>query len=214
MLERIRIASPCTADWEQMIGDDRVRFCSHCNLNVYNLSALTQSEAEELIANREGRLCARIYRRTDGTVLTRDCPIGLRAVARKISRVAGAALSAMMSASFAAAQNPSSKTPAQPLVQITPVNQSEIVLAVVDQLGAVIPSAKIRLVRQSNNKYKIEGNRDGIGKYQVGAVPPGVYQLTIESIGFVTYNQDLVPVAPESGHTQDWFRSGHGGVYR
>src|SRR5215469_13788158 len=149
MLERVRIASPCTANWEQMIGDDCVRFCSQCNLNVYNLSAMTRRDAEDLIASREGRLCARLYRRTDGTVLTRDCPVGLRAAIHKISRVAGAALSAMMSVSFAAAQNPSSKAPAQPLVQITPVSQSEVVFTVVDQLGAVIANASVRMVHRT-----------------------------------------------------------------
>jgi len=27
-LENLKIASPCTADWESMKGDDRSRFCS------------------------------------------------------------------------------------------------------------------------------------------------------------------------------------------
>ena len=35
-------------------------------------------EAERLIAEREGRLCVRFYQRTDGTVLTADCEVGVR----------------------------------------------------------------------------------------------------------------------------------------
>jgi hypothetical protein len=70
-----------------MQGDDTVRFCTHCKLNVYNLSGMSRGQAEELVRSREGRLCARFYRRDDGTVLTRDCPIGLRAVRRQAVRL-------------------------------------------------------------------------------------------------------------------------------
>jgi hypothetical protein len=92
-LRHVRIASPCPADWDAMYGDERVRFCSKCELNVYNLSAMTRREAERLIVNREGRLCVRFYRRSDGTILTRDCPVGLRAIKRKVTRAAVACFS-------------------------------------------------------------------------------------------------------------------------
>ena len=68
-----------------MVGDDKSRYCSHCHLNVYNLSAMTERQAEKLIIAKEGKLCAMIYRRADGTILTRDCPVGLRAM-RKHAR--------------------------------------------------------------------------------------------------------------------------------
>jgi hypothetical protein len=69
-LDHLHIASPCPAGWEQMTGDDRVRFCQLCNLNVYNISRMSRKEAEALIANAERRICARLYRRADGTVIT------------------------------------------------------------------------------------------------------------------------------------------------
>jgi hypothetical protein len=80
-----------------MIGDQRARFCGQCRLNVYNLSGMTRSEAEALIARAEGRLCVRFYRRSDGTILTENCPVGLRALKRRLSRVATATLSAIIS---------------------------------------------------------------------------------------------------------------------
>lgn len=46
VLRDIRIASPCSADWDRMCGDDRVRFCPECQLNVYNFSAMTPAEVE------------------------------------------------------------------------------------------------------------------------------------------------------------------------
>jgi hypothetical protein len=73
----IRIATPCKADWNKMSGDERVRFCGQCKLNVYNISEMTTDEAEKLIIEKEGKLCVRMYRRTDGTLLNKDCPIGL-----------------------------------------------------------------------------------------------------------------------------------------
>ena len=73
-LRGLRVASPCAADWAAMPGTDRVRMCADCALHVYNLSELTAREARALIRQHDGRLCVRLYRRADGTVLTRDCP--------------------------------------------------------------------------------------------------------------------------------------------
>jgi hypothetical protein len=95
-LDQVRVAAPCPADWERMVGDERVRFCDRCSLHVYNLSGMTRREAESLVTNTEGRLCIRFYRRADGTILTRNCPVGLRALKQRVSRIAGAALSAVL----------------------------------------------------------------------------------------------------------------------
>jgi hypothetical protein len=76
LLADVRIASPCNARWEDMDGDERSRFCRHCSKHVYNFSEMTAQDATALIREREGRLCARFYQRTDGTVLTNDCPVG------------------------------------------------------------------------------------------------------------------------------------------
>jgi hypothetical protein len=77
MLEDVRIAAPCTASWDDMVGDEHVRFCGQCEKNVYNLSSLPREEAEALLAAKEGKACVRLYRREDGTVLTADCPVGV-----------------------------------------------------------------------------------------------------------------------------------------
>ena len=83
VLNDLRIASPCPASWHSMWGDDRVRFCDSCSKSVYNLSDLTAAKATALIRESEGHLCVRLYRRADGTVLTADCPAGLRGVVRR-----------------------------------------------------------------------------------------------------------------------------------
>jgi hypothetical protein len=92
-LDRVKVAAPCPANWEEMAGSEQVRFCSQCSLNVYNLSGMSKREAESLIANTEGRLCVRFYRRADGTILTDNCPVGLRALRRRLSRIKTAIIS-------------------------------------------------------------------------------------------------------------------------
>jgi hypothetical protein len=98
VLDRVRVAAPCEADWDEMRGDERVRFCHRCSLNVYNLSAMTRREAEHLVTRTEGaRTCVRFYRRADGTMLTRSCPVGLAALKRRASRITGATFAAIVS---------------------------------------------------------------------------------------------------------------------
>lgn len=93
-LDQINVAAPCRADWDGMVGDERVRFCQQCERHVYNLSGMTRKEAENLVTNAEGRLCVRFYRRRDGTVLTANCPVGLRSRTQRVARAARALVSA------------------------------------------------------------------------------------------------------------------------
>lgn len=96
LLDSIRIASPCTADWNAMVGDDRQRFCQQCQLHVHDLGAMTAAEAEAFLRGSSGRVCARFRRRADGRILTRDCPVGLRARLRGAWLRAAALASALL----------------------------------------------------------------------------------------------------------------------
>jgi hypothetical protein len=96
-LNNIKIASPCSANWDEMYGNDRKRFCGDCKLNVYNLSGMSSDEAENLITSSEGRLCVRFYKRADGSVITRDCPVGWARVKQRARVLATAAFSLILS---------------------------------------------------------------------------------------------------------------------
>jgi len=100
ILNNVRVASPCSVPWEQMTGDDRLRHCQQCNLNVYNFSAMSAQEVVDLVQQKESRLCGRFFRRADGTMITSDCPVGLRAALRR--RIAGIAARAAAAILFAA----------------------------------------------------------------------------------------------------------------
>ena len=121
-LSNIKIASPCSQDWNEMIGTERKRFCGECKLNVYNLSGMSRSEAENLLLNSEGRLCVRFFRRADGTVLTKDCPVGWQAIKQRVSKTATAFASLLFTAlSGIGLANYFAKASAQPTMgAITP----------------------------------------------------------------------------------------------
>src|SRR5262245_35126293 len=113
-LNQISIAKPCPARWDEMTGDERARFCQHCQKHVYNLSAMTAADAVALIREKEGKLCGRIYRRADGTVLTADCPVGLKRFRERVHRVAFAAAAIILGSATALSLHASERSKAAP----------------------------------------------------------------------------------------------------
>lgn len=112
LLERVVVAAPCPMSWENMSGDDKVRHCSGCSRNVYNLSAMSDSEAESFLQVNGSSQCLTFYRRSDGTVMTDNCPRGLKAIRDRIklwSRVAAGFLASMVTLGVSAAAQQSSE---------------------------------------------------------------------------------------------------------
>ena len=68
----IQIA-PCSMKWENMKGNERVRRCQACKLNVYNAIEMSEFDLLSLVKAKEGDVCLRIFRRFDGRILTKDC---------------------------------------------------------------------------------------------------------------------------------------------
>jgi hypothetical protein len=82
---KLQVVAPCNEDWNKMSGGDDIRFCAKCRQNVYNLSALTESQARELV---QGPVCVRFFHRGDGTVITRKCPPMMEAARRRLVALA------------------------------------------------------------------------------------------------------------------------------
>jgi hypothetical protein len=76
ILAKVRLATPCNMKWEDMKGDEHVRFCAECKKHVYELSNIGRAEAEKIIAEHEGQLCGQVWQRADGTILAGDCSVG------------------------------------------------------------------------------------------------------------------------------------------
>ena len=124
----VQVAAPCRSDWEQMNGDAQVRHCAQCKLNVYNLSELTAEEARTLLISTEGKLCVRFWVRPDGKLLTRDCPVGLAARARKKVAAIVASLAALAMAAwgiFGATTEEEPCAAAAPLATVAPAPAGE-----------------------------------------------------------------------------------------
>lgn len=101
LLDRVSVASPCPARWEEMVGTEQARFCGDCKKNVYNLSAMTRDQAEAFLSQAESP-CVRFYQRTDGTIITSDCPVGIGRKRRRtwIASMAATAVAALAGLGF------------------------------------------------------------------------------------------------------------------
>jgi hypothetical protein len=81
-LGEVKLGTPCQVSWDAMKGDSRVRFCTQCNQNVYDVQNLTALEVKDILAKNEGKVCGLLFFRTDGTVITKDCEGGLEKLSR------------------------------------------------------------------------------------------------------------------------------------
>jgi hypothetical protein len=86
-----------------MFGDDRVRFCAHCRLDVHSLSEITPREALDLVLRSGGRLCLQIELDSRGVPRTRALAEPLYQIGRRASRLAAGAFGAALTLCSAAA---------------------------------------------------------------------------------------------------------------
>jgi len=193
----LRVASPCSVSWESMTGNERVRRCNSCETNIYNTAAMTKAEVERLILKNEGRLCIRLHKRADGTVITKDCPNGLRAFRKRTARFAGATLTAILglfSASFGQKSDNSTGTSEAEIKRtISPNSIRRIVGIITDTNGAVVPGADIRLYKKGAKK-PVKTTSDENGNYTFDSVSSGIYELKFKSPGFTTHIVDQIEV--------------------
>ncbi len=97
LLDQITIPKACPVLWESMEGTDQVRSCADCSRKVYNLSAMSESEAEQFLQEHGTSECIQFFRRSDGKIMTDRCPAILRRVRNRAidaaSLVAGVLIS-------------------------------------------------------------------------------------------------------------------------
>lgn len=189
-VNKLSVAKPCSMSWENMSGDEKTRLCNACDMNIYNLSKMTSQEITSLIQNREGRLCGRIYKRTDGTVMTKDCPVGLRAYRKKISHFAGAAFTAILSLFSVGFGQTDSKTVIKKETTITRQNnqnqESILFGTIMDQFGALVPNAEI-IITGNDNEFKATFRSSDNGEFKISIPINGTYKFEVKSAGFESY---------------------------
>ncbi|GAC1545981.1 MAG: hypothetical protein NVS3B10_10010 [Polyangiales bacterium] len=160
-LDTLRIASPCRADWSSMPGDDRVRHCSICGKHVYQLSAMTSDEANALLAANDEAPCVRLYRRSDGAVMTSDCAVGRtdRTRRRVVLAVVGAMTTATSLLALQAAVEPAPPPhPRAPPSLYERLVRGDARLLSVDP---VMPAAQMGMVRRRHDDDDDDDDDDG-----------------------------------------------------
>lgn len=203
-LSNIHIVSPCSADWDSMTGNEQVRFCEHCNLQVNNLSEMTRRDAMRLVRHSKGQLCVRLHKRPDGGIQTLSPHVRLHEIKRRVSTIAAGAFTAVLILSASV----TGQTP-QSISQLIP-NDTEITASkdkgnlgtqnglnaslvgtVLDPNGAVIPGAKVTLINEKSKQEQTITSNDN-GEYRFQSVESGIYTLKIEVVGFATKEQTNV----------------------
>jgi len=183
-IENIKVKSPCSEEWEDMSGNEKIRFCSHCAKDVNNISEMTRKEAMRLIRKYEGRLCIRYH--IDQTT---QRPIFIDTL-HKLTRRAPAMTAGVMATSFAVATAAYAQGEPVPV----PRDTTQVVLKtdgdtsilsgyVTDPKGAAIPYAVVSLINQKTYDYRsISASFEGF--YEFKDVQPGEYTLKFEGGGF------------------------------
>ncbi len=169
-----------------MSGDDRVRYCSLCSLNVYDFSEMTRAEVHELLLRTEGRVCAKLYRRADGTMITRDCPTGLRSLQQRVSRFAAAAIAMLFSLSaFASDGKTCVKRGAAITLAIEDVTTSQkaTLKGVVSMNGDPLPGVSV-LVRNESTQCELAMLTDANGAFAIAYLDDGLYRVEMNLDGW------------------------------
>ncbi|MDX1988176.1 MAG: hypothetical protein SFV17_15940 [Candidatus Obscuribacter sp.] len=155
LLDSVSIAAPCPIKWSEMEGNATVRHCASCKLNVYNISQMNRDEAETFLSKATGEICLQLYRRRDGTLITRDCPTGIRLRDRLNFRLksAAAVLVALFNtvAAFAQNQAPNPLSPEVGRIE-GPRNKEIFTIEVTASGGRYYTSGKRE--KESLDKYK------------------------------------------------------------
>ena len=195
MLDQIKIASPCTADWDRMEGTDRVRFCGECKKNVFNLSAMTRREAEALLQETNGNLCTRLYRRADGRVLTEDCPVGLRVKIHRVRCRVGWAIAGALGFATAWGQG-----------------KAPVLSGIVDDASlAAISNSKVTAINlKSGEKITVVTNQ--AGEFRFDNIAPGQYDIVAASPGFKESTSRNVAVGESQQRLQIVLQVGYSGM--
>lgn len=194
-LDSIEVPRLCSKGWDEMTGDERVRFCQGCEKNVYNLSAMSRKEARKFVALNSGKVCVRYIRLPNGRVQTADTK--LYKITRRTSQIAAGVFGAALTLSAIA--NAQTQTP--------PKNESD--KAVKSQNKSNLQTSQISFtfilgknpvseteVKLINGKTKKEfstiTNKDGIAQFSL--IPFGKYTVKI-ILSFVKINEYSVQIS-------------------
>jgi hypothetical protein len=190
LIDSIEVKNSCSEDWDKMKGNDKVRFCGHCNFNVNNISLLTRKQAMKLMREADGRICVRYVKNpVDNTPVFAD---KLYKITRRTGIAAGVLGASLSLSTLTYAQG-------NPVIikrEKTEISQNEnsekdktetatgsISGTVTDQNGAVIPNVIVKISGKNFSSVKIS---DGEGKFTFENLLPDRYKIEVSASYFKT----------------------------
>ena len=186
----IRFDSPCTADWDSMIGTDQIRFCQHCKLTVHEISQFSDKQLNRLLRSSGHQLCVRY---SEPKAETRRRTV-LHQIARRTSVLASTAFSAGLTLSTAIGspaqiegRQSSFNLPVAASTESSITTNGEgsgVIRGVVfDPNSAVIARATVRLSGAESGRVSLAITNDA-GEYVFTGLRVDTYNLRIEAQGF------------------------------
>ena len=200
-LDRLQVTSPCSAEWERMSGDEQQRYCDECQRVVYDFSKMTRRQIEAIVATSRNRLCARLTREEDGSLLMLETPPVIHPANRRLLPIASTVMTALLSVNAVGVPQPlaplsqagsicavqdavpeAKKDDAQ-----SPLGAATATVAgqVVDEMQVGIARAKVTLISDDTQEEKVVLS-SAQGEYRFAQLLPGSYVLMVEAAGFNT----------------------------
>jgi hypothetical protein len=176
MRKGVHVASPCSVAWQEMLGDGNVRFCTRCQLNVYNFREMTEAEVDRLLVEREGKLCAKIYQRASGSILTKDSQVAFRV----LPILPGS--QDLHSETVDLLIGKEQPVPSEKSLPIAEPDEPGISLLAYDSMGLAASNTTFSIQNQKTHTRTI-ANTDQTGRLKVSGIPAGVYLLDCETPG-------------------------------
>lgn len=197
----LTVNSPCTAEWDSMAGNEQVRFCTHCEKSVHNLSAMTRKDALRLVRDSAGGLCVRFYSDPRGrTVHTNDR--ALYRITRRASKVAAGAFGAAVAlGATVLAQTPQGKQEAA-AVRVDARESASLTGTVLDQSGAVVAGVRVYVYNSKTGESKAT-TTDENGVYRVELATAGACNVMFMAEGFEPENAEKVELQQGIEQRQD-----------
>ena len=189
-IDTVEVKAPCNENWNDMRGNDVVRFCSHCSKDVNNLSEMTRKQAMRLVIASEGNLCVRY--RTDPVTLRPIFANQFTQIARRAPKVAAGVLGASITLTAAAyAQDSSPATPpvtnpsaAESLAErVARPHGLKLLGTINDPSQALIPHVDVSLV-SVNAATSAATRTDENGSFKFENLAPGRYRIEAKAVGF------------------------------
>jgi hypothetical protein len=185
-LKEIEVKTPCTQDWDEMTGNNEIRFCSHCNLSVNNLSAMTRKKALKIVRESQGRICVRYVRNpVDKTPVFADRLYQITRRAGIAAGVLGASLSLSTLTYAQGAPRPRLINNETEISQTEKTDEDKIESAAASLSGTIIDSQgnfasgiSVTLTNlKTEERFYAATNGDGF--YEFKNVAAGIYRLAV-----------------------------------